>query len=140
MRDYVTGGGVLVTEAVGGADSPFADSLQSTLLSKAFPDARFAPLAANDPMLHATFMGMEDVWPPRLRPYAAQKLGKEIPPIRTASVGKGRIIYLPLDATTGLLGANTWPNFGYEPHEAAALMKNIVLWNIDSRGEYGSGK
>jgi hypothetical protein len=132
LRDYVTGGGVLIAEAVGGANSPFADSLQSTLLPKAFPDARFAPLAANDPMLHATFKGMEDVWPPRLRPYAAQKLGKEIPAIRTASVGKGRVIYLPLDATTGLLGANTWPIFGYEPHEAAALMKNIVLWSVEN--------
>src|SRR5258706_10936553 len=74
LRDYVSSGGILIAEAVGGADSPFADSLQSTLLPKAFPDARFESLAANDPMLHATFKGMEDVWPPRLRPYASQKL------------------------------------------------------------------
>lgn len=132
LRDYVTAGGVLIAEAVGGADSSFADSLQSTLLPKAFPDAKFEPLAANDPMLHATFKGMEDVWPPRLRPYAAQKLGKENPAIRAANVGKGRVIYLPLDATTGLLGANTWPIFGYEPHEAQALMKNIVLWSLEN--------
>jgi hypothetical protein len=132
LRDYVSGGGVLITEAVGGADSPFADSLQSALLPKAFPDARFAPLAADDPMLHATFKGMEDEWPPRLRPYAAQKLGKEVPAIRTAKVGKGRVIFLPLDTTTGLLGANTWAIFGYEPHEAQALMKNVVLWSLEN--------
>ena len=84
-------------------------------------------------MLHATFKGMEDVWPPRLRLHAVQKLGKEIPAIRTATVGKGRVIYLPLDATTGLLGAGTWPIFGYEAKEAQALMKNIVLWTAEQR-------
>jgi hypothetical protein len=131
LRNYVTGGGVLIAEAVGGADSPFADALQSAVLPRAFPGARFEPLVAGDPMLHASFKGMEDVWPPRLRPYAAQKLGKEIPAIRTAGVGNGRVIYLPLDTTTGLLGASTWPIFGYEPHEAAALMKNIILWSAE---------
>jgi len=131
LRDYVTGGGVLIAEAVGGADSPFADALQSAVFPRAFPGARFEPLVAGDPMLHASFKGMEDVWPPRLRHYAAQKLGKEIPAIRTAGVGNGRVIYLPLDTTTGLLGASTWPIFGYEPHEAAALMKNIILWSAE---------
>jgi hypothetical protein len=75
---------------------------------------------------------MEDVWPPRLRPHATQKLGNAIPPIRMATVGKGRVIYLPLDTTSGLLGSNTWPIFGYEPNEAQALLKNIVLWAVEN--------
>ena len=75
---------------------------------------------------------MEDVWPPRLRAYAALKLGKTIPPIRMAAIGKGRVIYLPLDVTSGLLGSNTWPIFGYESAEAQALMKNIVLWSVEN--------
>lgn len=128
VRDYVEGGGTLIVEAMGGANSAFADSLQSSILPRAFPEARFEALPKGDPMLHATFKGMEDVWAPRLRPIAAQKLGKVVPPIRVASVGKGRVIYLPLDATSGLLGANAWSIFGYEPNEAIALMKNIVLW------------
>jgi hypothetical protein len=133
LSDYVTAGGTLIVEAVGGADSAFSDSLQSTILPRAFPDARFESIPPADPMLHATFNGMEDVWPPRLRTYAVQRLGKEVPPIRSATVGKGRVIYLPLDATTGLLGAGTWPIFGYEANEAQALMKNIVLWTMEQR-------
>jgi hypothetical protein len=62
-----------------------------------------------------------------------QKLGKVIPPIRAASVGKGRVIYLPLDATTGLVGANHWPILGYEPGEAMALMKNALLWTLENQ-------
>ena len=132
LRDYVSAGGVLIVEAMGSADSGFADSLQGTILTKAFAGAKFEALPADGPMLHATFRGMEDVSPPRLRMYAVQKLGKDIPPIRQATVGKGRVIYLPLDATSGLLGADTWPIFGYEPGEAQALMKNIILWNLEN--------
>ena len=133
LQDYVSAGGTLIVEAIGGANSPFADSLQSTILPKAFPQARFEALPGDHPMLHATFNGMEDVWPTRLRPIATQKLGKTIPPIRMATLGKGRIIYLPLDATSGLLGSNTWPIFGYDPNEAQAMMKNIVLWAAENR-------
>jgi hypothetical protein len=128
LRDYVEGGGTLIVEAMGGANSPFADSLQGTILPKAFAEARFEALPTDHPMLRQSFKGMEDVWAPRLRPLAAQKFGKTAPPIRMASVGKGRVIYLPLDATSGLLGTNSWPIFGYDPGEAMALMKNIVLW------------
>jgi hypothetical protein len=75
------------------------------------------------------------VWPPRLRPYATQKLGKTMPAVRMASFGTGRVIYLPLDATTGLLGAGAWPILGYDPSEAQALMKNIVLWVMENRAQ-----
>jgi hypothetical protein len=44
------------------------------------------------------------------------------------------VIYLPLDATTGLLGCGAWPTFGYEPGEATALMKNVVLWTGENWG------
>jgi len=132
LHEYVAGGGTLIVEAMGGANSPFADSLQATILPLAFPEARFEALPVEHPMLRATFKGMEDVWAPRLRPIALQKLGKAIPPIRMATVGKGRVIYLPLDATSGLLGSNTWPIFGYEPGEAQAMMKNIVLWAAEN--------
>jgi hypothetical protein len=128
LRTYVESGGTLIVEAVGGADSAFSDSLQSTILPRAFPTAKFAPLPKEHPMLHATFKGMEDVYAPKLRQYAVQKLGQTTPPIRFAQVGKGRVIYLPLDTTSGLLGSNTWPILGYDAAEAQALMKNILLW------------
>ncbi len=128
LRDYVEGGGTLIVEAMGGANSPFADSLQGTILPRAFAEARFEALPTDHPMLRQSFKGMEDVWAPRLRPLAAQKFGKTAPPIRMATVGQGRVIYLPLDATSGLLGTNSWPIFGYDAGEAMALMKNIVLW------------
>jgi hypothetical protein len=131
LHDYVAAGGTLICEGVGGADSTFADALQSTILPKAFPDAKFEALPPDHALLHAGFQGMEDVWPPRLRGYAAQKLGKTIPPVRMAAVGKGRVLYLPLDALSGLLGSNTWSVFGYEPNESQALMKNIILWTAE---------
>jgi hypothetical protein len=131
LREFVTSGGTLIAEGVGGADSTFADALQGSILPKAFPDTRFEALPPTHPMLHATFLGTEDVWAPRLRGYAVQKLGKTVPQIRSATVGKGRVIYLPLDVTSGLLGSNTWPILGYESNEAQALMKNIVLWNTE---------
>jgi hypothetical protein len=132
LSDYVNAGGTLIVDSVGGADTPFSDAVQSTILPKTFPEARFEAVPPDHPMLHASFKGMEDVWPPRLRGYAALKLGKTIPPIRMATVGKGRVIYLPLDTTSGLLGSNTWPIFGYESAEAQALMKNIVLWSVEN--------
>jgi hypothetical protein len=132
LREYVLAGGTLIVEAVGGVESPFTDSLQSSILPKAFPEARLEALPAEHPMLHASFKGMEDVWPTRARPYAMQKL-KAIPQIRQANVGKGSVIYLPLDATSGLLGSYTWGIFGYDPNEARAMMKNIVLWTGENR-------
>jgi hypothetical protein len=133
LRAFVSDGGTLIVEPVGPSDAPFAESLQSAILPGAFPGAKFEPLADTDPMLHATFKGMEDVWPPRVRPYAQQKLGKTVPPVRAAAVGKGRVIYLPLDATTGLAGASHWPIMGYEPGEAMALVKNILLWTLENQ-------
>jgi hypothetical protein len=136
LRDYVTAGGTLIVEAMGDADAPFAGSLQGAILPRAFPGATFDALPNDHPVLKAAFRGAEDVWPPRLRPYAVARLGPKtpIPPVRMAAVGKGRVIYLPLDATSGLLGTDTWPIFGYESGEAEALMKNVVLWSADTRG------
>jgi hypothetical protein len=83
-------------------------------------------------MLHASFKGMEDVWAPKLRLYATQKLGKTVPPLRMATVGKGRVLYLPLDTTSGLLGSNTWSILGYDAAEAQSLMKNLILWTAEN--------
>lgn len=134
LKVYVEKGGTLIVETTGLADAPFADSLQSAILPRAFPGARFEPLAPDHPMLRATLTGMEDVWPPRLRASVVARIGndaKSVLPIRMASVGQGRVIYLPFDVTTGLLGSNTWPIYGYDPSESLALMKNLILWGLE---------
>ncbi|MEZ0264651.1 MAG: DUF4159 domain-containing protein [Phycisphaerae bacterium] len=132
LRAFVSAGGTLIVEAVGPASAPFADSLQATILPGAFPGAKFDALPPDHPVLRGALAGTEGVWPTRLRPYAAVRLGpdapKNPPPIRVATVGKGRVVYLPLDTTSGLLGTNTWSIFGYESTTAQALMKNLILW------------
>ena len=64
-----------------------------------------------------------------MRPYATKVMGDEIAPIRVATVGKGRVIHVPLDVTTGLLGSAEWGVAGYEPAAAQSLMKNVLLWS-----------
>ncbi|HYE20513.1 MAG TPA: DUF4159 domain-containing protein, partial [Tepidisphaeraceae bacterium] len=134
LRDFVSAGGTLIVEAVGPANAPFADSLQATILPRAFPGAKFDALPPGHPALGGTLAGMENLWPTRLRPYAAVRLGpdaaKNPPPIRVATVGKGRVVYLPLDTTSGLLGTSTWSIFGYESTTAQAMMKNLVIWYL----------
>lgn len=135
LKAYVENGGTLIVETTGPADAAFADSLQASILPRAFAGARFEAVGADHPLLHAGMTGMEDVWPPRLRASVIAKIGndaKAIPPLRMARVGKGRVIYLPLDCTTGMLGCNAWPVFGYEPAEALAVMKNLVLWVLEN--------
>jgi hypothetical protein len=132
LRQFVQNGGVLIVESVGPADAPFAESLQSTILPQAFPGAKFEALPKEHPMLNATFEGMEDVYNYSMRPYAIAKLGQKPPPVREAVFGKGKVIYVPLDTTSGLLGTNTWGVLGYTPGEAAALLKNMVLHTLET--------
>ena len=132
LKQFVEGGGTLICDPVGGSGSSFADTLQGTILPKAFPGAKFEALDARHPLLNATFEGMEDVYKTRMRAYAVQKLGATPPPIRVAAVGKGRVIYLPLDLTSGLLGTNTWSILGYAPTESQAILKNIILYTLEN--------
>jgi len=128
LRNYVDNGGVLLIDACGGA-WPFANAAEKTILPKLFADAKPQPLGENHSLLHAnTGEGMEDVFKPRLRPYASAKLGQAAPSLQGLKHGKGYIIFSALDMTTGLLDTNTWGVLGYDPGEAQAIVKNIVLW------------
>jgi hypothetical protein len=55
------------------------------------------------------------------------------PDAQLLSAGKGHVILLPLDVTSGLLGTGTWGIAGYEPGYAQALMKNIIFWTADGQ-------
>lgn len=127
---YVNAGGVLLIDACGG-QSAFADSVQASLLSKAFPSLPPIPLQPGDPLLHASAEGMADLDRVRLRPFAIMKLGDDQPPaayaIHVIHSGKGMVVYSPLDLTTGLLGANTWGVLGYEPGFARAFVRNLLF-------------
>ena len=68
------------------------------------------------------------MWPLRVRPYVTRSVGEDVPPVRVADVGGGRVIHLPLDVSNGLLGCAEWGVMGYEPSTAQALMKNVLLW------------
>jgi hypothetical protein len=51
--------------------------------------------------------------------------------------GQGRIIILPLDLSSGLLGTDAWGIAGYQSDYALQLMKNIVLWAWDGAPDAG---
>lgn len=130
LRRYVEAGGVLLIDACGG-QAPFADSVRTAFLPKAFPSQSPVVLRPEDPLLHASAEGMADLDHPRLRPYAIAKLGDDQLPaayaVQVIRFGKGTVVYSPLDLTTGLLGANTWGVLGYEPGFARAFVRNLLL-------------
>ena len=46
---------------------------------------------------------------------------------RSLPLGKGRIIYSPIDLTSGLLGTNTLGILGYKSPTACSLVKNVII-------------
>ncbi len=126
VRAFVEGGGVLFIDACGGSEAFSASA--SRLMLAAFGPVEPATIGPADALVKGDGEGMENLTKPLIRQYAAEKLGSadgEL--VKSLSFGKGRVIYSPLDVTTGLLGTNGWGIFGYTPGYALALMKNVVL-------------
>jgi hypothetical protein len=126
MRRYVEEGGVLLIDACGGS-SLFNQSVTG-VLARAFGQEQMRAMGAEHPILAGSAAGMDSLPKVMLRPYAEQKLGKGAGRIELMHVGKGWVIYSPLDLTTGLLGTNTWGIVGYRPGYAQSLVKNVMLW------------
>jgi hypothetical protein len=123
---------VLLIDPCGGRpDGEFLQSVQQDLLSKAFPDAELSPIDAGHPVLSTGPEGMENVANPALRDYVRSLISSPDPHPTMLRAGKGHVIVLPLDMTSGLLGADTWGIAGYKPDYALALLKNIALWTWD---------
>jgi hypothetical protein len=130
VKKYVDAGGILVIEPCGAPDE-FLQSIHDDFLLRMLPSARIETLGDNSPMLTASGNGMTDVSNPQVRQYVRSYT--EISEWRPSVIkeGQGRIIILPLDMISGLLGADSWGIQGYEPEYSLQLMKNLVLWAWD---------
>ena len=131
VRDFCQAGGVLLVDACGGS-VPFASSVRDGLLDRAFPKADWQRLSVDDPILSGLLDGGRrcDL---RLRPDAAERAGTPSLPIQSLVVGRGRVLFSPVDLTTGMLGTNTFGVDGYTPEAVDALVNNVLLWSVVGR-------
>ncbi len=130
IKRYVENGGLLVIEPCGLPDA-FLQSVHDDFLLRAFPSIRIEPVSDSHPMLNRGAGGMTDVSHPLVRQFVRSYT--EITDTRPmmATVGRGHVVILPLDMTSGLLGTDAWGIAGYQSDYALELMKNIVLWAWD---------
>jgi hypothetical protein len=119
IKAYVESGGVLLIDSTGG-QAPFADSVRKDLLPRAFPGAKLAGLPHDHPLLTNLTL--------KLRPYAIDQLGRNPPPTQFAQVGRGYVLFTPLDLNTGLLNTQTWGILGYSPPACEQFARNLVVW------------
>ena len=63
-----------------------------------------------------------------LRPYAIERHGASQPQLELLSLGKGYVLFSPIDLTSGLLGTNTYPIDGYQPASTEAFLQRVVTW------------
>jgi DNA-directed RNA polymerase subunit RPC12/RpoP len=130
VKKYVQGGGVLVIEPCGMPDE-FLQSVHDDLLLRMFPAARIEPVGQSNPLVTASGNGMTDVSHPEVRQFVRSYTDVTDWRPTMVKAGQGRIIILPLDMTSGLLGTDAWGIAGYQSDYALQLMKNIVLWAWD---------
>jgi hypothetical protein len=130
VKKYVEGGGVLVIEPCGRPDE-FLQSVHDDLLLRMFPAARVEPVGQSNPLVTAGGNGMTDVSHPEVRQFVRSYTDVTDWRPMMVKAGQGRIIILPLDMTSGLLGTDAWGIAGYQSDYALQLMKNIVLWAWD---------
>jgi hypothetical protein len=130
IKKYVENGGVLLVDPCG-TPGEFSLSITEDLLPRAFPNAPLQPMDAKHPLLTASADGMEDISTPSLREFVRTlpDAPRGLPSILKS--GKGHVIVLPLDLTSGLLNTNAWGIAGYKPAYALSFMKNLVLWTWD---------
>jgi hypothetical protein len=129
IHRYVTDGGVLLLDACGGSAATRQDLL-THLLPTAFPEAPPTDLPADHPIVAGTLPCMTP-FDPRLRPLAAELAGARNAPVQAVQVGRGLVLFSPVDLTTGLLGTHTWGVNGYTPEAAYALARNALLYALE---------
>lgn len=133
LRKYVEGGGVLLVDSCGGA-ADFVESSRAAL-AKAFPEHELKLLPRTHPILTGGQPGTEDLANPIVRPLVKSKYGGTSGRLDTLRAGTGRVIHSPLDLTTGLLGANTWGVYGFDPDYACKLLQNTLIWSATGMKE-----
>jgi hypothetical protein len=126
MKKFVEDGGTLLIDAAGGSAN-FAQAAETGWLAKILGDAKLQPLDAKDSLLHHTIDGTVEMPEKALRLFAMEQLHSDGGRLKSAAVGKGRIVFSALDVTSGLLGTNTWGIVGYLPEYSEAVVKNLIL-------------
>lgn len=141
LRRYVEQGGVLLIDRCGGT-SPFDPGAANGLLASIFPGANRHTLTSADSLLSAGSGGMVDLSKVRVRAFvtsakmsAEHAVSSTTAPPFMMSVGKGHVLYSPLDLTCGLLGVNTWGIIGYEPDYAESFVRNALIWTSDGQAD-----
>jgi hypothetical protein len=121
---YLRDGGLLFVDACGGS-AGFATAIEQWL-AKLDPSVKLEPMPPDDEFLKASPVGSIDLGPERLRLFTIQQIGANGTRLKTARIGNGRVIFTPLDVTSGLMGTNTWGVLGYTPEYSEALLNNVV--------------
>jgi hypothetical protein len=122
---FVRDGGTLLVDACGGSGA-FANAIEPWL-AKLDPAVKLEPMTADDVFRKASPDGAVDLKQEQLRLFAVQQLGPNGTRLKTMKLGKGRVVFTPLDYTSGLLGTNTWGILGYLPEYSESLATNVVL-------------
>jgi hypothetical protein len=125
LKKYVNDGGTLLIDAVGGSGG-FADA-ENTWIPKLLGEHKLEALPPDDPLFKKTIAMTSDVPANPLRLYALDQLRSPAARFKGAPVGNGRIIFTPLDITSGLLGTNTWGILGYLPEYSETVVRNLVM-------------
>jgi hypothetical protein len=126
LRKYVEAGGVVLIDAFGG-DPTFAASVQKELLPAAFPTATFDKPRADQPPLLKAQEVCDEIAQRRIRPFVVEHPERD-GSMAVASIGKGYVVFSPLDLTAGLLGSNSWGIAGYTPDYSNSVVKNLLVW------------
>jgi hypothetical protein len=131
LHDYVNKGGILLVDATN-ASPAFMKSMLLDFWPHAFPQSQPRDMPLDDPILRGTAPGMTPV-NLRLRPYRTEQDGTTTAPLQSFTLGKGTVLFSPIDLTTGFLGTNTWGVNGYEPDTVYNLVRNVLLQALENR-------
>ena len=136
LRDYFSWGGFLFANAVCGSRA-FADSFAAEM-KKVFPDARFEPIPADDPLFSSLYGGKEirTLAVRRPRAEAGERRGweeKSEPPRLYGIKQEGRwvVVFSPFDVSCALEARAQSTCSGYTPESAYNLSVNVVLYAME---------
>ncbi len=132
-RKYISDGGVLFIDSCGGSRA-FADSVRKGLIDPITGETEIETISAAHPLLNRSGEAMLDLTHPRFRLFDWAADQNDAFQCRIAHIGKGDLIFTPLDVTTGLLGTSTWGIRGFQPDYAQGLVNNLILWTMRTAG------
>ncbi len=126
LKAFLEAGGTLLVDAAGGSGA-FATAAESDWIPRLLGDAKLQPIDPKDELLHHTIDGTVEAPEKALRLFALEQLHTDGGRLKSAKLGKGRVLFSALDVTSGLLGTNTWGIAGYLPEYSEAIVRNLIL-------------